>query len=54
MNTGFGKHTLVFEVDVNNDELISRLLKLQEKANDVAAEAGRIILELQQVEESKS
>ncbi|MEQ2444578.1 hypothetical protein WMO64_14015 [Pseudoflavonifractor sp. CLA-AP-H29] len=54
MNTGFGKHTLVFEVDVNNDELISRLLKLQEKASDVAAEAGRIILELRQAEESKS
>ena len=54
MDTGFGVHTLVFKIDVNENSVISRLLNLQEQANAVAVEAGRIIRELQQVSENKS
>ena len=54
LDAGFGRHTLVFEIDVNNDDLIPRLLRLKEQANEVAMEAGQIIRELQQVSKNKS
>ena len=54
MDAGFGRHTLVFEIDVNNDDLIPRLLRLKEQAKEVAMEAGQIIRELQQVSQNKS
>ena len=54
MDAGFGRHTLVFEIDVKNDALIPRLLRLKEQANEVAMEAGQIIRELQQVSKNKS
>ena len=54
MDAGFGRHTSVFEIDVNHDDLIARLLKLKERANEVAMEAGQIIRELQQDSQNKS
>lgn len=54
MNTGFERYTLVFEVNVDRESLISRLLTLKEQASAVAAEANRIISDLQQTTENKS
>lgn len=54
MENGFGRHTLVFEVNVDHENLISRLLTLKEQAMEVAAEANRIISDLQQGTEDKS
>lgn len=54
MNTGFERYTLVFEVNVDRESLISRLLTLKEQASAVAAEANRIISDLQQATEIKA
>ena len=54
MNTGFERYTLVFEVNVDRESLISRLLTLKEQASAVAVEANGIISDLQQTTENKS
>lgn len=49
METGYGRHTIVVEVEVDNESLLSQLMKLRDHANELSAMATRIIHEIQQV-----
>lgn len=53
MDTGYGRHTVVFEIDVNEDNLLSRLVELDTKASEVSALARKLIRELSQRQQNK-
>lgn len=49
MDMGYGKNTLVVEVDVNEDTLLAQLMKVKNLAGDLFHEANNLIRQLQQV-----
>lgn len=48
MERGYGKHQLVFDVYVDEENMIQKLMELSDRANEVSALAKTLIQDLRQ------